>query len=798
MKNILKISSQKAAIALFSVISFLLFFGESGARPVSGTTQNQNVPAQKGGVNGYVKDPRGNPLEQVSVSLKGKTIGTTTDKQGYFMIRNIPEGTYVLTASFIGLTTTSQQVTVAAGETATVNFILNENKQELQEVRVSGSGINKMVSKETDYIAKMPLKNLENPQVYHVVSKELLDEQVNTTINNAFRNVPGAVVTDYPAGGLAILSRGFSTAINARNGLQSVMDRTSADPVNVERIEVLKGPAGTLYQGIGSYGGVVNLVTKKPMERPYGKLGYTTGSWGLNRTTMDFNTPVTPDKKVLLRINAAVNKENSFKDAGHNNTYTIAPSIQYKVDDRLTLNADLELFHSDKTQTGNYSSYGPYTDVAEVPIYKKSLFLDDVNAEASTLKAYLQAEYKLSANWKSSTNLAVVSEELKNSYQAYFYFQTADSLRREVSIFGPITSDYIDFQQNFTGNFNIGNLKNDFLAGIDINRYRYSHYSVSLLIDTVNVDRFKPLTKRQIESVYVTDGPYGPYGEYASALKNNRYGLYVSDVLHFTGRLSTMLSLRLDRYEYNVNIGSQSTTYEQTAWSPKLGMVYELVKDRLSLFGNFTDGFTNQNTGQKADGTVVNLDPEHATQYEAGLKLQSGDNKYSATASYYNIKVHNAILYDDAGYFESQDGKQESKGVELEFTGNPLKGLNVVAGYAYNDNRYTRSSYYEGKHPAGTPYNVVNFWLSYRFTDGSFLEHTGLGLGGNYVDECFQNSSNTVTVPAYTLLDATLFYETSKWRVGLKMNNLTDERYYSSYGVPQPTRQLIANVSFTL
>src|SRR5262249_4927674 len=127
------------------------------------------------------------PAEYVNVTIEDTSVGTVADWTGNFKLTNLKPGTYTLVASFIGLENQKQSVEVRAGEATVVHFILRENTQELEEVVVSSGRL----QQESPYVSKMPLKNIENPQVYNVVSSALLKEQAITSFDDALKNVPG-------------------------------------------------------------------------------------------------------------------------------------------------------------------------------------------------------------------------------------------------------------------------------------------------------------------------------------------------------------------------------------------------------------------------------------------------------------------------------------------------------------------------------------------------------------------------------------------------------------------------------
>jgi iron complex outermembrane receptor protein len=254
----------------------------------------------------------------------------------------------------------------------------------------------------------------------------------------------------------------------------------------------------------------------------------------------------------------------------------------------------------------------------------------------------------------------------------------------------------------------------------------------------------------------------------------------------------TLVSLRVDRYQLKGSDG-----YSQTSLTPKLGLIYQPVKDQVSIFGNYMSGFTNNGPIVQPDGTRVILKPEHAYQWEGGVKVSTANNRLSATVSYYNIDVRDALRYDNAN-FTYQDGKQKSKGAEVSIVANPVEGLNILAGYVYNKNQYIRATSGEGKDVTGTPRNVANFWGSYKFQPGAILQDFGFGVGGNYAQKSYYDLDNTIVIPSFVLVNATVFYEQPKWRLGIAANNIGNKKYWSpSFTAnPQPLRQLIASASF--
>jgi iron complex outermembrane recepter protein len=275
------------------------------------------------------------------------------------------------------------------------------------------------------------------------------------------------------------------------------------------------------------------------------------------------------------------------------------------------------------------------------------------------------------------------------------------------------------------------------------------------------------------------------------------------------------LSVRVDRFEskgtrnHSVDTVLANTRYNQTAVSPKFGLVYQVVKDKVSLFANYMNGFSNvAPVTQPVPEVSGVLKPQQANQVEGGVKLDLFNNRLRATASYYDIKVDNMTLTDvyekDGRNYNItvQEGTQRSKGFELEVQADPIEGLNVLAGYSYNDSKLTKAApALNGRRPAAAgPANLANAWISYTLPFGK-LKGLGAGLGGNYVDKHLTANSATTgvfTLPSYTLLNGTVFYNASWYRLGVKIDNATNVKYFVGQGVLSPQMPCIVTANVTI
>lgn len=783
--------------------------------------------ADKGHIKGTVKTRDGKPAEFVTIAIKGKR-SAQVDARGNYMLKDLEPGNYTLIVSFVGRVVQQKEVVVLGGETIAVNFELAESDEQLEEVVINGGSTNKFAVKKTSTAAKMPLGNLENPQIYTTIPKALLTEQMVTEFSMALKNSPGIYKIQGSRGinadGASFYTmRGFRTEASLQDGVPT-QTNGEIDPVNVERVELVKGPSGTLYgAAVVAFGGLINIATKKPVDTLGGELSYVTGSYGLNRLSADVYGPVNKDKKLLFRMTAAYQNQNSFQDAGFRKSLFAAPSFEYRVNEKLTLNLNASFYELEGTSSPSIFLTRSRKFIATTPEalnfdWKRSFTSNDIIMRNPTVNVRGQITYKLSDQWTAQTIYSSNSRKSDGFYQYQFMRDATDNLlERNISLQNTVNTT-TDIQQNFIGDFKIAGLRNRLVAGLDyVNLNVNNDNSPYIAFDKVdalnNSDaNYVKLSRAAVEARLAasTAAPT------KNNIKSNIYSAYASNVLNVTDRLAAMLSLRVDRFQNRgtlnqaTNILAVNSAYMQTAVSPKLGLVYQVLKDKVSLFGNYMNGFSYVAPVAQPEGSGISgtFKPQQANQFEAGVKMELFEGKLSFTASAYDIAVTNMTRTDIVNVSGTdynvtlQDGTQKSKGVELELIANPVTGLNIIAGYSYNDSKLTKGSpALEGRRPATAgPATLINSWISYAIPQGN-LKGLGIGTGINYIgDHKTANSAvmDVFTLPAYIMATATVFYDKPQYRVGVKVDNLTDERYFAGTGVLTPQLPRTVAASFTL
>lgn len=828
--------------------------------------------AQQTAIQGKVTTADGQPVSLISIVLKDTKWGTVSNENGFYQIKNIKPGEYILELSFTGDVRESKAVSLSPGTNSTFDFSIRETSKELSEVIVE---TNKIMNRASAYSNKMPLANLENAQVVTAIPDVILRKQIAMSLEDAMKNATGISkiwdATNRPDGGSIFVSRGFQTTTKARNGLPNIVN-TNVEMANLDRIEVLKGPSGTLFGSIvNSYGGLINRITKRPYFYNGGYVDVAYGSYNFMRASADANVVLKKDK-MAFRMNVAGQNQDSWQDAGFQQNYIIAPSFIYKPNDRFTLNADAEIAGSKgNSNGGNFmfilppstinallgsmlyaampkenadaimanaprtlkEAYG--TDkINELKLdYNRSFISDDVYSRTNTNSFFADAGYQLSGHWTSQTAVTY-SLSHNNGYAAFQYllpnypanflrslatgtpdFGTpgTDSVARMVWKPVGITKTF-DVQQNFVSDYTFGNVRNRAVVGLDYLSYRsdvtYYYFNGLLhgvapypyLFDVVDASGRSGsglvYNKPNIDNAYQTRGSVdaSPYIQHSDVFSG-----YINNITNITDYLIVSAGVRIDRFDNKQKDAvPEGVKPVQTKVSPKFGLIFMPVKDQLSLFANYQNGFTNQ-FGLSRDS--VAFEPEEANQKEIGIKYALFKNKITGSISYYDILVKNVVRQDPADpNFSIQDGEQHSKGVEVEVLANPFKGWTLLFGYGYNDSKMQKADAdVNGLRPVPAgPYNTFNFWTNYTFTRTA-LDGLGLGFSLNHSGESNAVNSNIdgrLVLPAATILGAHLTYDRRHYRLGLKVNNVSNQKYWKGWTnfIPQMPRQLIGSIAY--
>lgn len=782
-------------------------------------------------VNGKIMLSEKVPVKNALLRLVNTPYQAKTNSLGEYYFDNVPPGEYTLQVVLNDIELMREQIRIEK-DVFEIPVIYPETENNVIEgITVYAFSRNKFLDRDSTSISKMPLKNIENPQMYTSINQQILKEQLVYDMSDALKNVPGIVKMQGSAGRAGDGSfyynlRGFPTRVSMVDGVPATTN-SEIDPADIERIDVIKGPSGTLYGGaVNSFGGLINVVTKKPKDYFGGEASYLLGSYNLNRVTADVYGPITDSRKTLFRLNAAYQYQNGFRDSEFRKSMFVAPTFSYQVNDRLKFNLGAQIYTYEGTNTPIIFLPRTRAFIATTPDelgynWKRSYSNNDMTLKAPSINVKAEVNYKISDQWSSQTLISRNYRKTEGLYQYQFMRGNTDNLLERNVQWQNGEGASTSVQQNFNGEFKIGKIKNKVLVGLDyLNQSMNNNLSPIVVFDYIdprnptapiatpitgtygNITRDLALQKIQTSTAPLV----------RNTASSNIYGAYISDAVYITDRLVTLVSLRFDHYESKGQLdlikNSNSGPFNQNALSPKLGLSYQILKDRLSAYANYMNGFSNlAPVAQPLADYSGDFKPQRSNQWEVGFKGNLWRNRVNFTVGYYDILVDNMLRADivtrgGTSYNVTvQDGEQRSKGIEIETILNPIQGLNIMAGYSYNDSKFVKAAAnVDGRRPSSSgPANVFNSWVSYTLPIQG-LSGLGLGFGVNRVGE--QISVDNVTTgqfifPAYTLVNASVSLEKERYRLGFKMNNLGNAQYFAGQGVivAQMPRNFVAEVT---
>ncbi|WP_280290900.1 TonB-dependent siderophore receptor [Pseudomonas sp. BN417] len=605
------------------------------------------------------------------------------------------------------------------------------------------------------------------PQAISVVPAQVLDDLDATRLDRAL-DFAGGVSRQNNFGGLTFLSysiRGFTTGELYKNGF--AINRgsySSPDASGIERIEVLKGPAASLY-GRGDPGGTVNIVSKKPQPDSFSRLKASAGSWDRYRTSLDLNSPLDDEGRLLSRINLAAEDNGSFRDHAGNQRLVVSPSLTWQLDADTRLLLETEFVRNDSV----FDRGIPAVD-NQLGSVKRSTFLGEPNdGDIRNRNQLLQTslEHHLNDVWKL---------RLANHYaQGHLQGDASETSR----LIGSQVSRFFrqrDFEWNDSitqlelhGLFDLGGWQHQPLVGLEYENYRNSQkYPQSLASLDYGLDIYNPV-----------------YGKPKPALVNpndffeqvESHALNLQDQIDFGGGWKGLLGARFDHFEQTALNRATAVRNRQDKDSLALraGLLYQLTPE----IGFFANASTSVKPNAiSSQGTV--FEPEQGLGREAGLKLDLLDGRLGATVAIFHIDKENVLTADPNNPGQNiATGRARSQGLDLQFSGQISEALRVIGAYAYIDAEVTRDNVLpEGSRLLGIARHSGSLMAVYEFQDGR-LRGSDFGAAFNYVGDRSGQAGSQFELPAYATLDLLAHYKASeRVSLGLNLHNLFDRKYY--------------------
>ncbi|NRQ41351.1 TonB-dependent siderophore receptor [Rheinheimera sp. YQF-2] len=702
----------------------------------------------------------------------------------------------------------------------------------IERVSVVGTSPHRYQTTSGDSLVGLPLDYLELPRIIDVLPEQLLLDQKVTELEEALRNIPGVSLSDgFGGSNNDYLVRGFRRNTIYRDGMR-IASNFRANTANLDSIRVIKGPASVTY-GQVEPGGLVDIITKKPLDEQRVYTELRAGSWSNYLLQADVSTPIGEDAAV--RVNISSQDAGYFRDNFDIEKDIIALTGRYDVSENTRISTSYE--YRDEFRSFDRGTLSIPTangrvivnKITDIPLSRRfgEAFEEiDTQFEFATLKL----DHSFANGW--ALNVAAAWESsMSNDLQVRpvaVIILDADAPISNGFFTAPVTPEAIydeDDDQIFltrgtdgsrerdqhvsylsasiNGEVMTGSVNHRIVVGVDRRRFNSSRYFVTTPT-TTGTQSTGPLFD-------LRNPVYGNLPDSLSTENGNLvtdetedFGIYINDYINFTDSLALLIGGRQDYSD----VDGDDEIKDVNAFSPQVALNYK-PSANISTFVSYSEAFepntvlSFDNSGAQSETELYPA--ENSTQYEAGVKAQFFNSKLNGSVSVYDIEKENVLTVGADGLPALVKG-QDSQGLEISISGQPVPGWTIVSGYAYTDASIKTGSN-AGNRPSNVAKSNASLWTSYEFTQGQW---TGLGAGTGvfYMGDRFGDNANSWNLGSYTTCDLSVWYTLplanakQNMRFQLSVKNLFNETYYSASGgdlrinIGQP-RSVFASVSAT-
>ncbi|MBI1357411.1 MAG: TonB-dependent siderophore receptor [Acidobacteria bacterium] len=730
--------------------------------------------AQTGTITGKVLDASGAAIPNAAVRLIGPgdaaIAEATAAADGGFRIEAVEPGSYELAAASPGMAETRQGVRVSVGGTAETTIFLRPSGIS-QQVEVTAT-----VDAVSGAVTKMDIPLLETPQAIAIIPREQLEEQKPLRLQDAMRYSAGVATGLYgqDARGDWMSMRGAEDSGQYLNGLRMLFNyynNVRPEPFALERIEVMRGPSSVLF-GQSGFGGVINLVSKRPLQQHHREIEVQLGSYRRRQVGFDVTGPMGDSRHWFYRFVGVARDSNTQVDYVPEDRLLLAPSLTWRPRSTTSLTF---LTNFQKDETGSSVGFFPWQGTLLPSAFGRiptNTFIsepgfDEYNSEQIAL-GYLFA-HSFSNGWtiRQNANYTESSVSYQSLYTAFnprpTFLEDNRSVERNIYVSKPkIHSPVIDTQAE--KRLRTGSVQHTFLAG--------TGYQGAVQNEVWGYDLAPAI------DVYAPQ-----YGNYTVPTlypnpesRQSQVGVYGQDHLKLTERLSTTLGVRKD-WARSKNEGDPDSLNKDGAVTGRAGVVYA-AGGGLAPYFSFSQSF------QPLAGTDIYnkpYKPTRARQFEAGAKYQPGASQTLLTTSVFDIRENNRLTPDLSNPLNNlQAGEAHIRGFEFESRSKPFWDVNLIANYTFLDARISESNDdTQGKRIPVTPKHNASVWALKNFELPDVPGVFGAGGGVRHIGATF-DGLDALRVPAYTVFDLTASYQRQSWRLAVNAANLTNKTYVAA------------------
>lgn len=655
--------------------------------------------------------------------------------------------------------------------------------------------------------AKIPAALRDIPQTIDVIPDAVLKDQRALSVQDALKNVPGVGLSHGDGQRDQVTIRGFSAISD--QFVDGFRDDALyfRDLSNIERIEVIKGPAAVLY-GRGSSGGLINRVTRKPGENVT-SAALTAGSWDTKRGELDVGR-VSTSGNVGFRLTGALERSGSYRQFQFLDREAIAPSFLFRPSPQTDILVQADYLRDKRiTDFGIPAYLGRPVEVDPKTYYGAA---NAKEADTSESRVYSQT---LSVVHRFDENTSI-----RNGFRHYDY-----ALDRRNTLTGavlgvtatrprPLASlnrsnffrdeDGWSNQLELTHKASIGGTVHTLLAGVEIARQtkRQLLYSRN---GFTTVDLYNPVLP--VVQIDLSAPPLNIAPATNNIGKFRNEAVYVQDLIDFGSGIKALLGLRHDWFDQRTiqRLALPNVARKDSEWSPRVGLVFQPDQAQ-SYYVSYSKSFQPSGEGFALAVNNADIEPEKTTNKEVGAKYTLLGGKLGATISLFELKRTGIKQTVPGTTTIIPIGTQRTRGIEATLHVDLPSGFRAIAGYSYLDAKVIQSVAIDdgqpvlGKRATLTPTHSANV-----FVTKSFGERFGLGAGANYVADRFANPGNTVVLPEFITVDALGWVQFGKVRLQANIYNLFDRRYIvSGHGtspnlnLPGAPRTILGTVRLTL
>ncbi|MCE5988578.1 TonB-dependent siderophore receptor [Pseudomonas sp. 5FOS] len=636
----------------------------------------------------------------------------------------------------------------------------------------------------------------ETPQSVSVVPRDVLQDTGATRLQDGLDYAGGVGrANNFGGQGLTTFTvRGFTTGEFYRNGFPINRGYPNAPDANtVERLEVIRGPASSLY-GRGDPGGTFNVVSKQPLPESKVTLGSQFDDQGMHRATLDATGPLNQDGSLAYRLNLLGEGGESFRDNVESERYDVAPVLSWQVNDSTKIVFEGDFMRNNHPLDRGLTRYPTQAGSASRDTYIWEKGSDNLLHNDNNM-AQVRFEHLLNDNWTLGGGFQYLDGSLKgNAVEATIAPADGRTLQRNFNYRKLEWTDR-DWQLNLTGHFDTGAFSHTLLTGVEYENY---HYNSIIRRSTApyTIDIYNPVLGQPRPELAAVPTTW-------DSEKLETWAYFIQDQVALTERLKALAGVRFERFEHDYDDkrpANRDFSKGENGVTPRFGLIYDLT-DSVAVYANTARSF-KPNSGASLQGS--GFDPEKGKSYELGMKWEAPDRQLSVDAAIYHIVKENVLTRDPADpNYNLAAGEVRSRGLDINIAGNVTPEWRVIGGYAYVDAEVTK----DNRLPTGTrlaniPRNSFSLLNTYEFQDG-LAKGLGLGVGVKYVDDRNgQTEAVTYNMDQYTVVDLLAFYKVNdNIRLNLDLKNLFNKEYdegaFNFYAYPGAPRTVQAGVSYT-